>query len=221
MVTNTSREFRRSSCHFRIVAFFWLFVALIAAVLLTVNHWDDLAAGNAAGTLSEVLICCLLAFSGYGLSREKLSRRVRRVVLALVSMFLAGLVLILTGCSHTHVSDGSGTSSPSGKFRLAVACDGANGCAYTKKTRKKIQIGIWSGNDKTPATLFERSYTVTGSDITWETHWSTADTVSVEIYDWGDGVSNYNNLLHLAASNHIALLVFTLDKSTGGFVQRR
>lgn len=135
-------------------------------------------------------------------------------------LFAAALVLVLTGCSHTHVSDGSGTSSPAGKFRLAVACDGANGRAYTDNTRKKIRIWIGSGSDETPTTLFEHSYTVTGSDVTWETHWSSANTVSVEIYDWGDGISNYNNMKHLAASNHIALLSFALDES-GKFAQRR
>jgi len=136
-------------------------------------------------------------------------------------LFAAALFLVLTGCSHTHVSDGSGTSSPDGKFRLAVECDGANGRAYTDKTRKKIGIWIGSGSDETRTTLFENSYTVTGSDISWETHWSSVDAVSVEIYDWGDGVSNYNNMLHLAASNHIALPLFGLDKGTGKFVQRR
>jgi hypothetical protein len=62
---------------------------------------------------------------------------------------------------------------------------------------------------------------MTGSDIEWQTHWSSADAVSVEIYDWGDGVSNYNNMKHLATSNYIALLSFALDKSTGKFVEQR
>ena len=136
-------------------------------------------------------------------------------------MFVAALVSVLTGCSHAHISDGSGVSSPDSKFRLAVACDGANGRAYTDKTRKKIRIGILGGNDESPAILLEHSYTVTGSDIPWETHWSSNDSVSVEIYDWGDGVGNYNNMLHLAASNHVALFVFALDTNTGKFVLQR
>jgi hypothetical protein len=135
-----------------------------------------------------------------------------------VLLGVAGSIYALTGCSHTHVTDGSGTSSPDGKFRLAVACDGASGRAYTDRTKKRIRIRI--GNDETPANLLEHSYTVTGSDITWETHWSSVDTVSVEIYDWGDGISNYNNMKHLTASNHIAQFSFAWDKTTGKFVER-
>ena len=127
---------------------------------------------------------------------------------------------VLIGCSHTHVGDGSGTSSPDSKFRLAVACDGANGRGYTDKTKKTIHIWIDTGTEEAPTNLFGHVYTLIGSDLTWETHWSSVDTVSVEIYDWGDGVSNYNNMLHLSASNHVALLVFALDKSTGKFVQQ-
>jgi len=40
-----------------------------------------------------------------------------------------------------------------------------------------------------------------------------SEAVSVEIYDWGDGVSNYNNMNHLTASNHIALLSFMLTRT--------
>lgn len=142
-------------------------------------------------------------------------------VFSVALMLVFGLAIVLTGCSHTHVSDGSGTGSPDGKFHLSVGCDGANGRAYTDKTRKKVRIGIRSGDEQASMILFEHTYTVTGSDITWETHWSSDDTVSVELYDWGDGVANYNNMLHLAASNHIALFVFTLDRTTGKFAQRR
>lgn len=137
------------------------------------------------------------------------------------SLFAVALISLQTSCSHTQVGDGLGTPSQDGKFRLAVACDGANGRAYTDKTAKKIWIWIDVGNHENPMNLFKHSYTVTGSDITWETLWSSNDTVSVEIYDWGDGVSNYNNMLHLAKSNHIAGFVFALDKDTGKFVQQR
>jgi hypothetical protein len=88
-------------------------------------------------------------------------REIKRGALGLFLMFVAGLVLVLTSCSHTHVGDGAGTSSPDGKFHLAVSCDGANGRSYTDKTRKKIWIGIRRGNDETQAVLLEDSYTVT------------------------------------------------------------
>jgi hypothetical protein len=156
-----------------------------------------------------------------GLSKGKRFGKFARGVLALVLLSVAAMALLLAGCSHTHVSDGSGTSSPGGRFYLAVACNGASGRAYIDNTRKKIRIGIFNGNADAPGLLFEHTYTMTGSDITWKTYWSSVDTVSVEIYDWGNGVSNYNNMLHLAVSNHIALLVFALDKTSGKFVERR
>ena len=62
---------------------------------------------------------------------------------------------------------------------------------------------------------------MTGSDVEWETRWSSPETVSVELYDWGDGVSNYNNMNHLPSSNHIALLAFILDKNSGKFTEKK
>ena len=130
------------------------------------------------------------------------------------------LILLLTGCSsHTHVGDGTGTPSPDRRFRLAVGIDGAPRHAYVDKTKKTVWIWIGNGSATNFNPLFKQSYTLTGSDIAWETHWSSANAVSVELYDWGGGVSNYNNMNHMTKSNHIALLSFVLDKSTGKFME--
>jgi hypothetical protein len=132
------------------------------------------------------------------------------------------LTLCLAGCfSHTHVGDGLGTPSPDGKFRLAVGVDGASRHAYVDKTKKKVWIWIGSSSGTNSTLLFEHAYVLTGSDVAWETRWSGPEAVSVEIYDWGDGVSNYNNMNHLTASNHIALLSFMLDKNTGKFTEKK
>src|SRR5438128_1758099 len=120
---------------------------------------------------------------------------------------LLGLtILYLTGCSYTHVGDGLGTPSPDGTFRLAVGIDGASRHAYVDKTKKKVWIRIESGSGTNSASLFQHGYVITGSDVTWKTSWSGPEAVSVELYDWGDGVSNYNNMNHMITSNHIALL---------------
>ena|SRR6478609_2494005 len=132
------------------------------------------------------------------------------------------LILCLVGCSsHTHVGDGMGTASPDGRFTLAVGVDGAARRAYIDKTKKTIGIWIGSTNAANPTTFFEHSYTLVGSDVAWETQWSSADVVSVKFYDWGDGVSNYNNMNHLTTSNHIAIFSFVLDKSTEKFVEKK
>ena len=90
-----------------------------------------------------------------------------------------------------------------------------------EKTKKTIWISIERGTPTNSIALFQHSYTLTGSDIEWETHWTAPEAVSVELYDWGDGVSNYHNMKHMAASNHIVLLSFVLDKSTGKFSEKR
>src|SRR5438132_695566 len=108
-------------------------------------------------------------------------------------VLVLALASCLVGCSsHTHVGDGMGTASPDCLFTLAVGVDGAPRHAYVDKTKKTI--GIWIGGSSTTnsTSLFERSYVLTGSDIAWETRWSSSESVSVKFYDWGDGVSNYN-----------------------------
>jgi hypothetical protein len=135
-------------------------------------------------------------------------------------MLVVVLAIGFIGCSATENSDGLGTSSPDGRFRLAVLIDGAYGHAYDDKTRKKIWIQIGSGSAANQTPLFDHTYILTGSDIEWQTRWSSAEAVSVELYDWGDGVNNYNNMKHMTASNHIALLSFVFDKSTGKFIER-
>jgi len=128
--------------------------------------------------------------------------------------------LCFTGCSYTYIAGGLGMTSPDDRFRVSIESDGAYGHAYVDKTKKKIWISIGSGSGTNYTLLFKHRYIVTGSDIEWQTHWSSTDAVSVEIYDWGDGISNYNNMKHQPASNHIALLSFALDRSTRKFVEQ-
>lgn len=110
-------------------------------------------------------------------------------------------------------------TSPDGKYRASIGCDGAYGHAYIDKTKKKFWVSIGSGSDTNYALLFQHRYIITGSDVDWQTHWTSDEAVSIEIYDWGEGVSNYNNMNHMAASNHITSLSFALDKGTGKFVE--
>ena len=131
------------------------------------------------------------------------------------------LSALLFGCMHTVIGDGRGTLSPDGRFTLAISSHGASRKAYVDKSKKKVWIWIGSPNSINAEPLFQQCYVLNGSDIQWQTHWSSAEAASVEVYDWGDGVSNYDNMHHLTASNHIALLLFILDKNTGKFVEQR
>ena len=132
------------------------------------------------------------------------------------------LALSLSGCGkpYTDMTDCDGTLSPDGKARLSVRVNGAPGYAYVNKSEKIIWLWIVDANSDSKE-FFRGGYSLTGSDVEWQTYWASADAVSVEFYDWGDGVSNYHNMSHAAASNHIATLSFILNKRTGEFTQRR
>jgi len=131
-----------------------------------------------------------------------------------------GLMLIgVCGCTHTVV--GGGGDSPDKRHSLWVSSHGASGKAYVDKSKKKLWVSIESRVGTNSAVLFQQRYVLTGSDIQWDTLWSSDEAVSVVFYDWGDGVSNYNNMKHLQASNHIASLSFALDGSTGKFIEKK
>lgn len=129
------------------------------------------------------------------------------------------LVVTLCGCMHTVV--GGHGESPDARYRLWISSHGASGKAYVDKSKKKIWVSVTSRESTNSATLFQHRYILTGSDIAWNIRWLSDEAVSVEFYDWGDGVSNYNNMKHLATSNHIASLSFALDRTTGKFIEKK
>ena len=96
------------------------------------------------------------------------------------SLFIL-VAALLCGCSYTYNSGGLGRTSPDGRFELGFECDGAYGHAYDDKTKKKIWVWIGSGSGTNYTLLFRHFYVVTGSDIEWQTHWSSSEAVSVEI----------------------------------------
>lgn len=137
-------------------------------------------------------------------------------------LYLAGLcvlVLGLCGCMHTVISGGS--KSPGDRYCLGVTSHGASAKAYVDNTKKRIWITISNQNTTNSSTLFQQRFVLTGSDIDWDTHWASDEAVSIDFFDWGEGVSNYRNNKHLAASNYIASFSFALDRATGKFTQKK
>jgi len=114
-----------------------------------------------------------------------------------------------------------GAPSPNKRFSLAISSHGASRKAYVDKTKKNIWITIYNRESTNAMALFQQRYILIGSDIDWRVKWLSDEAVSVAFYDWGDGVSNYNNMKHLTASNHIASFSFTLDGTTGKFVEKK
>jgi hypothetical protein len=127
------------------------------------------------------------------------------------------MAAFICGCSYTYIGHRS-IASPDARFWVSTECDGANGHAYVDKTKKKLWVWIQSTNGTNYTLVFQHRYIITGSAVEWQTHWLSDEAVSVEIYDWGDGVGSWSKV---AASNHIASLSLALDKSTGKFVEQR
>jgi hypothetical protein len=57
---------------FRIIGYFWIIFGLTGCVYYMINGWRDILDGSNIALLLPVGICCLLAFCGRGLSKEKL-----------------------------------------------------------------------------------------------------------------------------------------------------
>ena len=135
--------------------------------------------------------------------------------LVYTSLLLVGLC----GCMHTVMFGGG--ESPGKRYCLGVSSHGQSAKAYVAKSKKRIWITITSQDTTNSARLFQHRFVLIGSDIDWNISWSSEEAVSVDFYDWGDGVSNYNNMQHLTASNHIASFSFVLDRTTGKFIKMK
>jgi hypothetical protein len=142
-----------------------------------------------------------------GLKRHSHGMR-KRVHLIL---FLAAGV-VLSGCfMHTVIGDGLGTASPDGSLTFAVSSRGASRKAYVDTTRKRVSVWVMTNVEEKPETLFSGEYIFTGADLEWSTRWHGSQEVSVEFYDFGNRVSEYDAKKAGAASNHVATLVFVID----------
>ncbi len=137
-------------------------------------------------------------------------------------LMTTALAVCFTGCqTYICTGNGNGIASPDDRYSLAVEVHGAYGHSYFDKTTKRIWIEILNRSDWKYKAVLSQTYSLTGSDIDWQIHWSSPEEVSVEFYDWGDGVGNYNNMKHITASNHIALFSFILDTNTVKFVEKK
>jgi len=120
-----------------------------------------------------------------------------------------------------HTVNFGGSKSPGNRYCLGVTSHGASAKAYVAKTKKRIWITISSLGTTNSLTLFQQRFVLIGSDIDWHTRWSSDEAVLIDFFDWGDGVSNYKNMQHLAASNNIASFSFALDPGTGKFIEKK
>ena len=140
-----------------------------------------------------------------------------------IHLFLAAsLGVLLSGCfMHTVIGDGMGKPSPDGRFTLAISSHGAPRKAYVDLTKKRIYVWVMTNVREKPETLFSGEYVFNGADLGWSTCWQSSQEVTVDFYDFGDKVSQYDAGKAGTASNHVATLSFVLDAATGKWSEKK
>jgi hypothetical protein len=133
-------------------------------------------------------------------------------------IWLLALMAICVGCSRTYIGDGGGTPSPDGQLRLSVTSHGAYGRSYVDNTKKEVWISLWRADANTP--IFQRSYRVVGSDVSWDTRWTSASNVVVQFFDYGDGVTSYD-APPSRPKHQIRTIRFHVDGHTGKVSQEK
>jgi hypothetical protein len=128
--------------------------------------------------------------------------------------------VVCCGCTRTYISTGdTGIPSPDGDTRLCFTAHGAYGHSYVDRTGKLFDVCIKRGSPTNETILFLHRYRFVGSDVSAAAVWRSTNEVTVQVYDYGKGVSRYDARETNAPSNHIATLSFHLDEKTGKFVE--
>ena len=148
---------------------------------------------------------------------KKPFHRIKSVV-TLISVSV--LLTAITGCTRTYNSTGgAGVPSPNGTTRLGLTSHGAYGRAYIDRTKKLLDVWITQGNGTNERILFEHRYRFVGADLSEDVQWNSPEKVTVQVYDYNDGVFQSDARKAGIASNHIATLIFEMDTQSGNFVQ--
>ena len=105
-----------------------------------------------------------------------------------LSLFLAVCIM---GCSYTSTGKPI-NPSPDNKYNLGIRSDGAYGKAYINHTIKKIYI--WIEENSNQKLIFNTTLQIKASDLEFNVIWDKNYNVTIECYDYGDNVSNYNGM---------------------------
>lgn len=135
---------------------------------------------------------------------------------------LTAAVFICGGCSRTYLSTGDpGVPSPDGNTRLCLTAHGAYGRSYIDRTGKLLDVCIKHGAYTNETILFSHRYKFVGSDLWADAVWHSVTNVTLQVYDYGNGVSSYDARKSGAPSNNIATLSFRFDGKTGKFIETK
>jgi hypothetical protein len=134
-------------------------------------------------------------------------------------LVLAGCALLITGCTRTYV--GRSTPSPDGTSYVSIVGHGAYSRAYVDHTKKLLDVQIKRSTGTNETVLFSHRYKFVAADMSWDARWTSPKMLTLEVYDFGPGISVYDAEKTGAPSNHIATLVFTADKKANKFVEEK
>ena len=126
---------------------------------------------------------------------------------------------------HTVVG-GQRVHSPDNNYVLGSEMHGASGKAFSALTNKRVYLWIATTRKygefgmvtNKSVTLLDRKYVVAAADLGSHVEWHGADSVTVDLFDAGDGV--LLSEMRGMPSNHIMRLIFQLDKQRRKFVER-
>jgi hypothetical protein len=142
---------------------------------------------------------------------------IRWQLLAVPLLALTASVFITSCGSRTAI--GGTVPSPDGDTRVSINAFGADGRSYKEQTEKQIVICIKRGASTHETILFDHSYNFVGSDLFWTVSWNSTNAVTVQLFDWGKG-GDADWSLKKGPTNHIATLVFNMDKQTAKFTEQ-
>jgi hypothetical protein len=119
---------------------------------------------------------------------------------------------------HTYVSNGLGTASPDGRFRLAIEAHGAGGKAYSDRSDKRVYIWVVPHGGSNAAPVFKGDYAFVAADLHWRVRWPSTNQVSVEFFEYdGPRLNKYEKLRTI--TNEVARLSFA--EQAGAFVEQK
>ena len=131
---------------------------------------------------------------------------------------LALAAVFITSCgSRTYI--GKNVPSPDGDTRLCITVFGAYGRSYIEQTEKEVAIYIKRGASTNETILLDHSYHFVASDLFWTVSWNSTNAVTVQLFDWGKGIHGQWDG-PTVPTNHIATIIFNLDKQTGKFTEQ-
>jgi hypothetical protein len=64
----------------------------------------------------------------------------------------------------------------------------ASGKAYTARTKKRVYVWLGPTSTDNPAPSLNKKYVFVAGDLTSHIQWKGSDEVTIELFDFGDGV---------------------------------